>query len=128
MTHMKSLRLCSVTCFLVLGSTYRCLADAKLTFLDVGQGDATVIQIAQATGEPLTIIVDGGDGDSDLTTNLPGLLSQDPTIELVVLSHPHKAHTGALDWLITSQFTVKRVWWTEESADEGNYKRFKNRI
>jgi competence protein ComEC len=128
MSRTKSLSVCSIACFLALGSTYRCLADAKITFLDVGQGDATVIQITQALGETFTIIVDGGDGDSDLKKNLPSLLSQDLTIDLVVLSHPHKDHTGSLDWLITSQFIVKRVWWTEESADEGNYKRFKHRI
>jgi len=103
-------------------------AEAKITFLDVGQGDSAVIQIAQPVGEPFTIIVDGGDGDSDLKDNLPALLAADPTIELVVLSHPHKDHTGALDWLITSNFVVKRVWWTEESVEEGNYGRFKKRI
>ena len=113
--------------FTVLGSQ-PCAADVKITFLDVGQGDSAVIQITQPTGEPFTIIVDGGNGDSDLKANLVTLLAHDPTVELVVLSHPHKDHTGALDWLINSTFAVKRVWWTEESVHEGNYDRFKDRI
>jgi competence protein ComEC len=113
--------------FFIFGSQ-SCLAQAKITFLDVGQGDSAVIQIHQPVGEPFTIIVDGGDGDSDLKDNLLTLLALDPTVELVVLSHPHKDHTGALDWLINSAFVVKRVWWTEEAVHERNYDRFKQRI
>jgi competence protein ComEC len=112
--------------FLCLSSV--AFADAKITFLDAGQADAAVIQIDQAAGEPFTIIVDGGDGDSDLKDNLPSLLASDPTIELVVLSHPHHDHVSGLDWLMTSNFPVKQVWWTEEVFNEGNYKRMKKRI
>jgi competence protein ComEC len=122
---LKAASLISILCGLLCQP---CPAEVKITFLDVGQGDSTVIQIAQLVGEPFTIIVDGGDGDSDLKDNLPTLLASDPTVELVVLSHPHKDHTGALDWLINSHFVVKRVWWTEESVREGNYDRFRERI
>ena len=104
------------------------LASLKMTCLDAGQSDAAVIQIRQTSGEPFTIVVDGGDGDSDLKGNLPGLLAQDPTIELVILSHPHKDHAGALDWLITSGFVVSKVWWTDEIFSDANYKRFRKRI
>lgn len=122
---LKAASLSSILCGLFCRP---CQAEVKITFLDVGQGDSTVIQIAQLVGEPFTIIVDGGDGDSDLRDSLPALLTSDPTIELVVLSHPHKDHTSALDWLINSHFVVKRVWWTEESVREGNYDRFRERI
>ncbi|MBI4454765.1 MAG: MBL fold metallo-hydrolase [Acidobacteria bacterium] len=104
------------------------LGDARITFLDAGQSDSAVIQISQPHGEPFTIIVDGGDGDSDLEDSLPGLLTDDPTIELVVLSHPHKDHVGALDWLADSDVSIQAVWWTEETFSEANYKRFKQRI
>jgi competence protein ComEC len=107
---------------------HSCLGQAKITFLDVGQGDASVIQILQANGEPFTIVVDGGDGDSDLKSNLPALLSQDPTIELVVLSHPHRDHAGALDWLAGSAIPIGQVWWTNEDFSEGNYGRFRQRL
>ncbi len=40
-------------------------ADMKITFIDARQADAAVIQIDQDSGEPFTIVVDGGDGDSD---------------------------------------------------------------
>ena len=76
------------------------LAQMRITFIDAGQADAALIQIAQASDEPFTIVVDGGDGDDDLRTTLPTLLVGDPTIELVVLSHPHRDHVGGLDWLV----------------------------
>ena len=97
----------------IFADTVLCAAGVKITFLDVGVGDAAVIQIDQA-GEPFTIIVDGGNTDSDLKDNLPTLLAQDSTVELVVLSHPHEDHTGALPWLINSRYVVKRIWWTGE--------------
>ncbi len=101
------------------------LAEMKITFIDAGQADAAVIQIMQAEREPFTILVDGGDGDSDLEENLPSILAQDSTIELVVISHPHRDHVGALDWLVNSStFTLERVWWTEESSTDENYLRF----
>lgn len=45
------------------------LADMKITFIDARQADAAVIQIDQDSGKPFTIVVDGGDGDSDLEDN-----------------------------------------------------------
>ena len=107
----------------------RSLAEMRITFIDAGQADASVIQIMQTAGEPFTILVDGGDGDSDLKDNLPTILAQDPTIELVVISHPHKDHVGALDWLVnSSDFTLERVWWTEEFHTDANYRRFRTGI
>jgi competence protein ComEC len=108
----------------IFADTVLCAAGVKITFLDVGVGDAAVIQIDQA-GEPFTIIVDAGNTDSDLKDNLPALLAQDPTVELVVLSHPHDDHTGALPWLINSRYAVKRVWWTAEIYSEPNYNLFR---
>jgi beta-lactamase superfamily II metal-dependent hydrolase len=84
-------RVCSIACFPVPASAWRCLADAKITFLDVGQGDGTVLQIAQPAGEPFSMSMAGMETVISRKTNR--LLSQDPTIELVVLSPPHKDHT-----------------------------------
>jgi hypothetical protein len=60
------------------------------------QGDGAVLQIAQPAGELFSINVNRRDGESDLKKNHSSLLSQDPTIELVVLSPPHKDHTGEI--------------------------------
>jgi len=97
----------------------------RITFIDAGQADAALIQIAQDSDEPFTIVVDGGDGDDDLRTTLPTLLMGDPTIELVVLSHPHRDHVGGLDWLVTaSGIPVQRVWWNGDVHDIGDFELF----
>ncbi|MBI1974312.1 MAG: hypothetical protein HYS51_00410 [Candidatus Zambryskibacteria bacterium] len=72
-------------------------AEMKVTFLDVGQGDAAVVQISQQ-GEPFTILIDAGPKAADFAKGLPTVLrlAQDRSIELVVISHPHKDHTAGL--------------------------------
>jgi len=87
----------------------------RITFIDAGQADASVTQIEQPSGEPFTIVVDGGDGRSDIEDNLPGLLVNDPTVELIVLTHPHKDHTLGLDWLVNSStIPIGQVWFSDE--------------
>lgn len=99
------------------------LAEMTITFIDAGQADAAVVQIDQASGEPFTIVVDGG--YHALEDNLPALLVGDPTIELVVLSHPHPEHVGGLNWLVSeSDFVVQRVWWNEGISDNDGFKSF----
>ena len=56
------------------------------------------------------------------------MLSQDPTVELIVLSHPHKDHVSALDWLAGSAIPIERVWWTDETFSQPDYNRFRQRI
>lgn len=106
-----------------------CAAEMRITFIDAGQADAALIQIGQGAGEPFTIIVDGGDGDSDLEDNLPSMMAGDSTVELVVLSHPHSDHLGALDWLVTdSGLAIERIWWGGEPHTIGAFDNFKNAV
>ncbi len=126
---MSPVKCLAITVTLLLAFLDLALAEMKNTFIDAGQADAAVVQITRDSGEPFTILVDGGDGDSDLENNLPNIVAQDPTIELIVLSHPHRDHTGGLDWLVKeSTFVVDRVWWTNEVFSEGNYERFREGI
>ena len=105
------------------------LADMRITFIDAGQADAALIQIDQDSGEPFTIVVGGGDGDSDLEDNIPGLMVDDPTVELLIVSHPHKDHTGALDWLINdSGKTIERIWWGGDDHTTSEFKAFKDAV
>ncbi len=121
---MTALRRLIGICLTVATVLSPCLAEMRITFIDAGQADAAVVQIMQPSAEPFTILVDGGDGNSDLEDNLPTILEDDSVIELVVLSHPHRDHVGGLDWLVTeSDFQVDQVWWTEEFFSERNYLR-----
>ena len=114
---------------ILIFATATVTADMKITFIDARQADAIVIQIDQVSGEPFTIIIDGGDGDSDLRDTLPALMTGDSTVELVVLSHPHTDHIEALDWLIQqSGFTIERIWWGGEGHTIGGFTRFKTAV
>ncbi len=106
----------SIFAALTIGVCSSSLAEMRITFIDAGQADAALIQIDQASGEPFTIVVDGGNADNDLEDNLPAMMTGDPTVELVVLSHPHGDHIGGLDWLISDpDIEVQRVWWTGDT-------------
>lgn len=105
------------------------LADMRITFIDAGQADASVVQIEQDSGEPFTIVIDGGDGDSDLRDHLPNLMSSDSIVELLVLSHPHTDHIEALDWLLLqSNISVERAWWGGEQHAIGGFDRFRQAV
>jgi competence protein ComEC len=76
-----------------------------VSFLDVGQGDAILIQ----TPDHQDILVDGGPSaqaiSGELSRHLP---FWDRTIELVVLTHPHLDHlTGLLE--VLQRYRVKQV-------------------
>ncbi|HXI58357.1 MAG TPA: DNA internalization-related competence protein ComEC/Rec2, partial [Polyangia bacterium] len=92
-------------------------ADLRVTFLDVGQGDAAVVQ---APGGH-TAVVDGGgayDGSFD-----PGQRVVEPflrrrgvtSVDLVALSHPHPDHLNGLQWIV-QRFPVAALW---TSGDDG---------
>jgi competence protein ComEC len=77
----------------------------RVSFLDVGQGDAILIQ----TPDHQDILVDGGPSaqaiSGELSQHLP---FWDRTIELVVLTHPHLDHlTGLLE--VLQRYKVQQV-------------------
>jgi competence protein ComEC len=76
-----------------------------VSFLDVGQGDAILIQ----TPNHQDILVDGGPSAQSISQQLSKHLPfWDRTIELVVLTHPHEDHlTGLLE--VLQRYNVKQV-------------------
>jgi competence protein ComEC len=89
----------------------------RVTFLDVGQGDAAVVEAPGGR----TLVIDGGgtyDGSFD-----PGQRVVEPylrrrgvgAIDLVALSHPHPDHLGGLPWLV-QRFPIRALW---TSGDDG---------
>ncbi|MEW6610807.1 MAG: ComEC/Rec2 family competence protein [Patescibacteria group bacterium] len=75
-----------------------------VTFLDVGQGDAALIQIPGGQ----QVLIDGGP-DAGILGKLGSTLSWwDRTIEYVVLTHPHADHmTGLVD--VLKRYRVGKV-------------------
>ena len=67
----------------------------QVTFLDVGQGDAVVIQ----SPEGRTVMIDGGRSSP---LRFLQQMSVD-SIDLLVATHPHADHIGGLDDVLTAR-------------------------
>ena len=77
--------------------------DLRVTFLDVGQGDATLLR----TPEGVTVLVDAGkDRDTAELLKREGVKH----IDLLVLSHAHADHTGGVKATATA-VRVDEVWY-----------------
>ncbi len=74
------------------------------TALDVGQGDAILIQ----TSDHQDILIDGGPDDTVVDRLSQALPAGDRDIELMVLTHPHADHVNGLV-AVAERFTVRRV-------------------
>jgi competence protein ComEC len=82
--------------------------DLKVYVLNVGQGDAILLVCPQGTHRML--IDSGPPGSRDaLQKQLRALIpGPSPTIDVVVVTHPHKDHVGGLEWVLTN-FRVKKL-------------------
>jgi competence protein ComEC len=91
--------------------------DLVVTFLDVGQGDAAVVE---APGGAVMVVDGGGSRDGSYD---PGARVVEPflrtrgigRVDLVALSHPHPDHLGGL-FRILERFDVGAFW---SSGDDG---------
>ncbi len=72
------------------GSSSAQATGFNVTFLDVGQGEATLLQ---APG--INVLVDGGPPDQDLAARLRGKGVR--SLDLVVLTHPSLDHSGGVE-------------------------------
>jgi competence protein ComEC len=91
-------------------------SDLTVRFLDVGQGDATLL----TTGDT-TILVDVGRHDrSDVVDALRHHGVDD--IDLVAVTHPHADHIGQLDQVIAA-VGVGEVWMSGTTATTATYAR-----
>ena len=92
--------------------------STRVTFLDVGQGDAAVIE---APGGAVAL-VDGGGAFDDAFD--PGERIVEPflrargisRVDVVALSHPHPDHLNGLRWILR-RFPVGALW---TSGDDGH--------
>ncbi len=87
------------------------------TALDVGQGDAILIQ----TIDHQDILIDGGPDDAVVDRLSQALPAGDRDIELLVLTHPHADHVNGLV-AVAERFTVRRVLATSLPYRQQAYK------
>lgn len=89
--------------------------DVTVRFLDVGQGDATLISHGRNQ-----LLIDGGPGDTLVQRLDHAMPLGDRVIEYAVLSHPHADHYRGL-CLLGSRFTIKRLYITTRTTDNAEY-------
>ncbi len=84
----------------------------RVTFLDVGQGDAILIQ----TPDGVDVLIDGGP-DADVLHELRSVLGVfDSTIDMVVGTHPDKDHIGGLVSVLEA-YAVGHILTTENRGE-----------
>ncbi|MBC8256972.1 MAG: DNA internalization-related competence protein ComEC/Rec2 [Candidatus Marinimicrobia bacterium] len=120
-------RFCSALVCLLLGNffiwTYNLDShQMRATFLDVGQGDACIIE----NGEQ-TILVDAGYAgfgkDYGKWVVLPYLKHRGiEKIDLMVMTHPHADHIGGLETLLKN-ITIREIWDTHNDFESSIYDR-----
>lgn len=88
---------------LMLGA-HQAQAEIRMQFLDVGQGDATLVQ----TSDGCTLLIDAGRFDRD---DMRGHLERHGVehIDLLVGTHPHADHIGQFDTVLQG-WPVGAVW------------------
>jgi competence protein ComEC len=99
-------------------------SDLRVTFLDVGQGDAALVEGPGG----FVMLIDGGGAVTG--TFDPGARVVGPVlrrkgidrIDLMVLSHPHPDHMGGLFHLL-SEFEVRALWTAGDGGGDPAYDR-----
>jgi competence protein ComEC len=95
----------------------------EVTFIDVGQGDATLIE--SPTG--VQVLIDGGRDASVLAGLQEALGFFDRTLDMVVATHPDADHIGGLIDVL-ERYEVARILMTENVNDTPMYARFMERV
>jgi len=93
------------------------LPDLRVHFIDVGQGDAILIDLGE-----LEVLIDGGKQTATVEEQLLSYLNRyvDGELEAMIVTHPHYDHVGGLSAVLDS-FDVGRAVFqngdTNESCD-----------
>lgn len=94
----------------------RLLPELSVHFIDVGQGDAILVNL-----EETEILIDGGPRSSDVVDYLRDYV--DGSLEVMVATHPHADHIGGLIEVL-EQFEVNEVWHNGDESDSKTYAEF----
>ncbi len=109
----------AVAALAVFWFSYRPSGLLEVSVLDVGQGDAVLLE----TPHGHVILIDGGPGDSVMRRLGEELPFWERTIDLVVLTHPHEDHLAGLNDVIR-RYRVGTVMTTGVETGNPSYRAF----
>lgn len=89
-------------------------------FIDVGQGDAILVDYGQ-----IEILIDGGDRSPGVVSSISPYV--DGALEVMVATHPHADHIGGLITVL-QQFEVKEIWHNGDSSTSNTYAEFMSAV
>ncbi len=94
-------------------------ADAVISFLDVGQGDAALIRARDGRD----VLIDGGPDDAVLEGLAEAMPWWDRTLETVVVTHLDSDHYVGL-FAVLRRYEVGEIWWTGVAPTTETARRF----
>jgi competence protein ComEC len=107
-----------VNLLLITAATYYSDTRLLVRFFDVGQGDSFLVR----TPDKLTMLVDGGEGKA-LLTKLSEHLAPFDQVDIVLLTHAHADHVGALGDVVNTQ-NVHTVFVNPSNFETSEYTKF----
>jgi competence protein ComEC len=102
---------------------FRLNQGGRIQFLDVGQGDAILIQ----TPEFHQILIDAGPGSAVVDELGRTMDFFDKSIDLFVLTHPDRDHFGGILDAI-QKYTIGRILMVGIASDDAFYREFEDQI
>lgn len=96
--------------------TSSALSDLSIHFIDVGQGDATLIVC-----DGHSMLIDAGDNTKGTTIQLYLSKQGVKKLDYLVLTHPDADHIGGADVIIT-KFDIDHIFMTDYPEDTKTYK------
>ncbi len=91
------------------------LSEMQVHFIDVGQGDATLI-----TCDGEAMLIDAGDNSKGTTVQLYLKKQGIEELKYLILTHPDADHIGGAD-VVVSKFDIKNVFMSDFTKDNKTY-------
>lgn len=89
--------------------------ELQVHFIDVGQGDATLLESVSDDGKEYTMLIDTGDWTGDEV--VPYLQEEGiEDIDVLVGTHPHADHIGQMGDVV-NEFNVDEVWMSGDTSE-----------
>lgn len=98
-------------------------AELRVTFLNVGQGDAILIE----TPDGIEVLIDGGPNGAVLREIAAVLGAFDRTIDMVVATHPDADHIGGLVDVL-ERYDIETIMLTENESSTAVNDAFQERV